>query len=137
MIWQTIDKLFFRDGSFLLFVTCNKAQGFGRLQSSLASPSLSSPFLQESSTLSSSFISSLKGRSGPISSLGRIGSAVEVFVLMLEYTWSAENKWVWIQIYKKQDNYHSLKSTSWYIMQARITVVLQINLIYNLWISNL
>lgn len=95
---QTMDKLFFSDGAFFLFVTCNKAQGFGRLQSLLVSSLLSSSCLKGSSTETSSFTSSSKGRSGPMSRLGLMGFIVEALGWMPGYTLEHKTNELGLQI---------------------------------------
>jgi hypothetical protein len=77
-VWQTMGKLLFLSGIFRLFVTCSKAHGSGREQSSSALLIPSSSCLQESSKATSiSFTSSSKGRRGPISRLGLLGFSPE------------------------------------------------------------
>lgn len=84
---QTMGKLFFLSGTFLLFVTCNKTDEAGREQSLKALLLTSSSFLQGSSKATSiSFTSSSKGRSGPISHLGLIRFTPEAFDWTVEDT---------------------------------------------------
>lgn len=89
VIRQTARTLIFLSGTFLLFVTCNKAHGSAGPYSSDASFIQSSSCLKDSSSVMSvSFTSSSKGRSGPRSDLYLVGFIADDWIV--EYAWNEQ-----------------------------------------------
>lgn len=89
---QTSGRLFFLNGTFLLFVTCNKVHGSGRVQSSSVLLLQFSSCWGLSAPTSVSVTSSSKGMSGPISRLPFMGFMEEALDgILVSIIWTKEH----------------------------------------------